>query len=148
MALEYHTYLLLSNNSFSVIWFVRMEGKKQFLSWKPQENVFPRNFILKEHADSSKSGEAVKTIFFFFLPCYDYPLLYFASSLKCEMTVCMQWSVYDACTKVGRRQNTSSPELLKHLLKRELLNCAGISCGETEYLLSTTEREDLWQSLA
>lgn len=79
MALEYHTYLLFKQQQLLSNLICQNGRKKQFLSWKWQEKVFPRNFILKEHADSSKSGEAVKTVFFFFfLLCYDYPLLYFA----------------------------------------------------------------------
>lgn len=131
MALEYHTYLLLSNNSFSVIWFVRMEGKN---SSYPENHR--KKFFLETSCNFKRAcwffwewGGCKNYLFFFLVVIILYCIL--LSSLKCEMTVCMQWSVYDACTKVGRRQNTSSPELLKHLLKRELLNCAGISCGGT-----------------
>lgn len=61
----------------------------------------------------------------------------------------MQSSVYDACAKVGRRRSALSPELLKSTCcKEEPVDCPGISRGETEYLLSTTEKENLWQSVA
>lgn len=148
IALEYHTYLLISNNSLSVIWYVRMEGSSSY-----RENHRKR-FFLATSCNFKRacwffweSGSCKKLCIFFYLVMI---ILYgiLLASLKSEMTVCMQWSVYDACTKVGRRQSTSSPELLKHLLKRELLNCAEIRCGETEYLLSTTEKEDPWHSLA
>lgn len=146
MTLEYHTYLLLSNNSFSVIWFVRMEGKNSFYSENHRKKFFLEiscNF--KRACWFWEWGGCKNFLWFFFF----FTLLWLSSTVFCLLLwsvrwLCMQWSVYDACIKVGRRQNISSPELLKHLLKRELLNCTGISCGETEYLLSTKEKEDLW----
>lgn len=43
----------------------------------------------------------------------------------------MQPSVYDACTKVGRRWSVLSADLLKHWCSEDPVKCPQISHGET-----------------
>lgn len=119
IALEYHTYLLLSNNSLTVIWFVRMEGNSSY----PENHR--KRFFLETSCNFKRAcwffwewGGCKKLCLFFFYLVMIILYCILLASLKCEMTMCVQWSVYDACTKVGRRQNTSSPDLLKTLVEK------------------------------